>query len=368
MNFRPYFEAALGDAQLDRCWPPRSPVPVQSMGRYDAVWQWMCAHPERVRSHFGPPVPVAMDMQNRVSMAAFLFASARARNTEPEITPVDRWVPWREDARTESSDYLPWDDDWLAARVKKAPSRDELLGFVDSPDRLSIVQLVSADDFDAEGVRMQHCLRSFLHYFDEHERKEIAILSVRQRGRPVATIEVDLRSRANAARVTQLQGPSNGEIPEGVAREDLRALLRGLGLWPHVHGRWRARVDSGPLVSESLRAAQMCDARLFPLLDHVRHVGEAVDLSPAALLLTGASYLHRLPFSQTVGVRASFSIAPLRLRLEITDGTNTWTGASWIEVEAARTGPAPATDTPEPDATLTGSGRAFRVLFSALPA
>jgi hypothetical protein len=352
MNFRPYFEASFGGA-LREVWPAEEIRPIRSLGRYDAVLRWMEREDiQKVKNILGPPAPAnRVDAQDLVSFVAFVLEDNPNASTKGirEKLYLPHFVP-------EGSD-------------------EELLAKTE--DGYTLVRLVSRHDFDREGQRMEHCLRSFLHYFNEHERGEIAILSVRHHEADereptrLATLEVDLRPTPNARRIVQLQGVGNGELRNLPGdRDAVRRLLRAVGLFPHLHGRWMQRVL--PPVSGVMAGAIEADRQLDWTFDRARHHGTHL---PSALHVWRSSiaYLESLPlYPQGAGlsVRMNPETPHTPVSLTLTLGEESWTGTSWVDVEQARQRTETKTNldaqvAPLPE--ITEAGTRFRARLSALP-
>lgn len=358
MKLRPYFEAALGNA-IDDLWPADAKRPIRDMGRYHSVLYWMTGHTEgEVLRLFGRPVPKGLDMPNPVSAAAFLLESHHhldQRSLQDAMRP-------RQEAEEDA------DVDVLALHPEAS---------------LVLVRLKTRRAFDNEGLQMEHCLRSFLHYYDEHERGEIAILSVRQEEtphtgvRPVATIEVDLREHPRAHRIVQLQGPQNGALPPHVSRSRVADLLDAVHLSPHLSGRWADRLRDNPKnrIEAEVRVA---DAILDHAFSGALHNGNP---PPTAthVLNVAAPYLKMLhepkvvdgdalAIWQTPRVHLEVHVAPtppfttFKLRV---DGTP-FTAHTFTELEALRN-PQKDTPTSHAPATLTQDGARFKDRIDRLP-
>lgn len=150
-------------------------------------------------------------------------------------------------------------------------------------DGATLQKLSTPQEFNAEGLSMQHCLRGVLHYYAEARRGDIQIWSYRNpQGIPQATIEVVYTSPTPFVR--QLQGPGNGPIYDPLAQARLAWVLReklhltvspaeasAAAPWPTTYSgpllapAWSARLLAAPIqdpIHDLHRRLQLVDNEL----------------------------------------------------------------------------------------------------------
>jgi hypothetical protein len=182
----------------------------------------------------------------------------------------------------------------FAGDLAPADTEADVREIARGPYGARLVQLCSARAFDREGLRMEHCLRSTLHYFDESKRGDIAILSLRTAADiPQVTVEINRReTRPVNGLIAQAQGPRNGAFPPTAPVVWLRTQLERIGAVGDdaLDRRWAARFErpSTPHAAALHRA----DEALARAFDPILHGAEATEAALTALLQTGDKPLH----------------------------------------------------------------------------
>ena len=280
---RPLFRAVFRE-HLPTLWPKHHPWPTYSMGRYDAVlyeFAWLWTHQPQILGTLCP-VHAGIDMENWVSMLAF---DLQAYPNADLSTPSRSFAGRLHLARLRRDEAL---------RALHVDTEADVAEVATGPDGARLVRLVSARAFDREGLRMEHCLRSTLHYFDEAERGDIAILSLRTADdTPQVTVEVNRRAtRAPGGLIAQAQGPHNGAFPPGTPVAWLQAQLERLGATgpDRMEPRWAARFK--PPANPHAAMLHRADEALDQAFASTRHGQDLTQARLSDLTRTGVEPLR----------------------------------------------------------------------------
>lgn len=287
---------AIFREHLSTLWPVGDFLPLHSLGRYDEVLFLLLLEsydtPETGRSH--RPVGEGFDVENDLSVLAFdLEQRSQGKDDERRIGVQIRDAKKR---RADALHNLTTDRmlDLIGIHPERNESELDVLQIATGPGGIRLVELRSSLSFDREGLRMEHCLRSTLHYFDEAERGDIRILSLRDaQDRPQVTIELNLRAnREQHDFVRQAQGPRNGPFPKDTDCDWLRDQIEGLmeGSRDAMQSRWLSRfhpVKMSEILTPQQWALQECDRKLAMETQAVQH-GAPLDAPRVrAILRTG---------------------------------------------------------------------------------
>lgn len=287
---------AIFREHLPILWPAGNFLPLHSLGRYDEVLFLLLLEsydtPETGRST--RPITEGLDVENDLSVLAFdLERRSPRREDERRIGPQIRDAKKRraDTLRDITTDRML---DLVGIRPENKERASDVLEIATGPDGIRLVELRTPLSFDREGLRMEHCLRSTLHYFDEAERGDIRILSLRDaEDRPQVTIELNLRAnREQHDFVRQAQGPRNGPFPKDTNCDWLRDQIEGFmdGAKDAMQSRWLSRFHPpkrlDPLTPHQW-TLQECDRKLAVETQAVQHGALLDALRVRAILRTG---------------------------------------------------------------------------------